>query len=232
MTARLLPLLLLFALPAALAQTAPTSKVSVSEVVSSSDAIGSSDEAGSSDEIGCADDGSSLTPFTGVASTDGAGTACIDERTGMVGDVMPPTAAEEQVRAQILEDGVHVVHFWAPWCGNSLAELEAGWYEVIERHPDVTFTFVTIWNDGETGQETLDRYAIPARVEVLTQPDFGASSDKSQRRRTFLGLPVTWIPSTWVFHDNGELAVAYNYGELDMAQIDGALELVTADWSH
>ncbi|MEL6611060.1 MAG: thioredoxin family protein [Bacteroidota bacterium] len=227
MLTRLLPLLLLLAVPTALAQTTPDGDTANTEVASPASSTSTSDE------IGCADDGSTLTPFTGVVSdsADGAG-ACIDERTGMVGDVTPPTAAEEQVRAQILEDGVHVVHFWAPWCGNSLAELRAGWYEVIERHPNVTFTFVTIWSDGETGQETLDQYAIPESVTVLTQTDFGPSSDKSQRRRTFLGLPVTWIPSTWVFHDNGELAVAYNYGELDMAQIDGALKLVTVDWSY
>ena len=72
------------------------------------------------------------------------------------------------MQASIQEEGLHVVHFWAPWCGNSLAELESGWYEVIENNPDVSFTFVTIWSDGEAGQETLDRYAIPSRVTVLT----------------------------------------------------------------
>ncbi|MEM6783541.1 MAG: thioredoxin family protein [Bacteroidota bacterium] len=222
-----------------LAQTTSTSEAPNSEGTVApieADASGSSPDAdpsgsSASDEIGCADDGASLTPFTGISPTED-GSSGIDARTGMVSDVMASTTAEEQVRAQIMQDGVHVVHFWAPWCGNSRAELEAGWYEVIERHPAVTFTFVTIWSDEETGQETLDRYAIPESVTVLTQPDFGPSDDKSQRRRTFLGLPVTWVPSTWVFHDHGELAVAYNYGELDMAQIDGAITLVTTDWSY
>ena len=142
------------------------------------------------------------------------------------------TPAEQAVREQLVQDGVHVVHFWAPWCDNSRAELQRGWYEVIEDNEDVTFTFVTIWSDGETGQETLGRYAIPERVAVLTQEDLGPSSDKAARRRRFLGLPVTWIPTTWVFHKNGELAYAFNYGELEMAQLQQALDGARSTWPH
>jgi hypothetical protein len=142
------------------------------------------------------------------------------------------TPAEQAVRAQVLQDGIHVVHFWAPWCDNSVSELQKGWYEVIEGNDDVTFTFVTIWNDGETGRETLDRYAIPATVPVLTQEDFGPSENKPTRRRRFLGLPVTWIPTTWVFHKNGELAYAFNYGELEMDQLQQALDGARSSWPH
>ncbi|MDX1418487.1 MAG: thioredoxin [Rubricoccaceae bacterium] len=142
------------------------------------------------------------------------------------------TPAEQAVRETVLQDGVHVVHFWAPWCDNSVAELRQGWYEVIEEEEDVSFTFVTVWNDGEAGQETLDRYAIPERVAVLTQPDHGPSDDKALRRRRFLGLPVTWIPTTWVFRENGELAYAFNYGELTMDQLRQALDGARSEWSH
>ncbi len=116
-------------------------------------------------------------------------------------ETTPETAAEARVRAVIAQDGVHVVHFWAPWCDNSTAELGAGWYEVVERHPDVSFTFVTLWNDGEVGEATLARYAIPAGVERLVVP--GPNPPRAERRTTFLGMPVTWIPTTWVFNRNG-----------------------------
>ena len=142
------------------------------------------------------------------------------------------TPAEQRVAATLKEDGIHVVHFWAPWCDNALAELRAGWYDLVERHPDVSFTFVTIWNDGESGRETLDRYGVPERVVELVQPDFGPSDDKSQRRRSFLGLPVTWSPTTWVFRDNGVLAYAFNYGELEMEQLDTAIAGARSEWSH
>lgn len=145
------------------------------------------------------------------------------------------TAAEQRVQDIIAQDGVHVVHFWAPWCPNSMAELkmEENWADLVAANEDVTFTFVTIWNDDESAAETLAAYDVPAdRVTELTQPDYGPSDDKSQRRRAFLGLPVTWIPSTWIFHQNGELAFALNYGEMSMETIQHLLDATQADWSH
>ena len=142
------------------------------------------------------------------------------------------TAAEKRVADILREEGIHVVHFWAPWCDNSIVELRAGWYELVERHPEVSFTFVTVWNDGASGRETLDRYGLPARVVELTQEDFGPSDDKAQRRYSFLGLPMTWIPTTWVFHRGGELAYAFNYGELEMEQLDRAIEDARSAWAH
>lgn len=142
------------------------------------------------------------------------------------------TDAEQRVADLLRTEGIHVVHFWAPWCDNSIAELRNGWYDLVERHPEVSFTFVTIWNDDESGRETLDRYGLPERVLELTQPDFGPSDDKAQRRRTFLGLPVTWIPTTWVFRDEGILAYAFNYGELEMEQIDRAIAGARSSWPH
>jgi hypothetical protein len=142
------------------------------------------------------------------------------------------TPAEERISALIQQDGIHVVHFWAPWCDNSIAELRNGWYDVVERHEDVSFTFVTIWNDDESGRGTMERYAIPARVLELTQADHGPSGDKPNRRRTFMNLPVTWIPTTWVFHKNGQLAYAFNYGELEMAQLEKAIADTRSEWKH
>ena len=169
-------------------------------------------------------------------TTPGDSDATVPAETAVLDAVLTPSAdltpTEQAVREQVLEDGVHVVHFWAPWCDNSVSELRNGWYEVIEANPDVSFTFVTIWSDGATGQETLDRYAIPPSVTVLTQEDYGPSDDETNRRRRFLGLPVTWIPTTWVFHDNGVLAYAFNYGELTMAQLQQALDGAHSEWSH
>ena len=140
------------------------------------------------------------------------------------------TEAEKRVQGIIAQDGVHVVHFWAPWCPNSKNELQNGWYEVVEQYEDVSFTFVTIWNDGESGAETLDRYAIPDRVVELTQPDHGPSEEEANRRKEFLDLPVTWIPTTWIFHNNGELAFAMNYGEMDMETLGHLISMTRKDW--
>ena len=139
------------------------------------------------------------------------------------------------MQATLASDGVHVVHLWAPWCGNSRAELEDGLYEVVEAHPEVTFSFVTIWNDGRDGASTLARYGItPAdgHVAVYAQPDRGPSADRDLRRRTFLGLPLTWTPTTWVFNRSGKLAYAFNFGEVSPEMLALAIERAGQSWDH
>ena len=143
-------------------------------------------------------------------------------------DALSP--AEAAVRDIVQQDGVHVVHFWAPWCDNSTNELAQGWYEVVEAHPEVSFTFVTLWNGDDVGGDVLDRYAIPERVTRLVVP--AEQPPKGERRTTFLGLPVTWIPTTWVMNRNGELATAFAYGEVSPDQLTAALEGAASDWPH
>lgn len=152
-----------------------------------------------------------------------------------VAGVDPPdnlTSTEQTVRGIIAQDGIHVVRFWNPECGNSLSELQHGLYEVIENNLDVTITFVTVWNDEETGQDVLDRYLIPDRVTVLVQPDNGPSEVIGNRRYEFLGLPVTWTPSTRIYHRNGVLAYAFNYGELSPETLQQAINNTRSAWAH
>jgi len=144
--------------------------------------------------------------------------------------VPPTTEAEAFVQNRIREDGLHVVHFWAPWCPNSTGELENGWAGLVTDNPDVTFTFVTVWNDNEDGASVLDDYNLPDRVVEVTQPDLGPSDNEANRRHSFLSIPITWIPSTWIFHQNGELAFAMNYGEMEMNTIQSLLDATRADW--
>jgi hypothetical protein len=135
------------------------------------------------------------------------------------------SAAEEAVRARITEEGVHVVRFWAPWCGNSLGEMSRGWDALVAANPDVTFTFVTVRNEGASARATMQEHDLPARVDEVTVP--GTRDDK---RFTFLGLPVTWIPTTWVFHDGGDLAFALNYGETETATLQTLLDTTQREW--
>lgn len=144
--------------------------------------------------------------------------------------VAPTTEAETYVQNVISKGGVHVVHFWAPWCSNSRSELKNGWSDLVRDNPEVTFTFVTVWNDGEAGPSLLDEHDLPERVREVTQADLGPSNDESNRRRSFLSHPVTWIPSTWIFHNNGELAFAMNYGEMEMNTIQSLLDVTRTDW--
>ncbi|PAP78375.1 TlpA family protein disulfide reductase [Rubrivirga marina] len=144
------------------------------------------------------------------------------------------TETELAVEATIAEPGVHVVHFWAPWCGNSRAEFEAGWYEVVEANPDVSFSFVAIWNDGRDSADRLARYGITpgGHVAVYAQPDRGPTAERSLRRRAFLGLPLSWTPTTWIFNREGQLAYAFNYGEVSPDMLATAIEHARDEWTH
>ena len=144
--------------------------------------------------------------------------------------VSPSTSAEEHVQNVITQDGLHVVHFWAPWCVNSRNEFGNGWADLVTNNPNVTFTFVTVWNDGKDGDSTLNEYDLPDRVTEVTQPDLGPSKNEANRRQSFLSHPVTWIPSTWIFHNNGELAFALNYGEMKMSTIQSLIDVTRKDW--
>ena len=146
------------------------------------------------------------------------------------------TATEIAVQGTISRPGVHVVHFWAPWCGNSRAEFEAGLYQSIEDHPDVTFSFVTIWNDARDGASMLARYGITpsddGRVTVAAQPDRGPSADRDLRRMTFLGVPLSWTPTTLVYNRGGKLAYAFAYGEVSPELLATAIADARNDWHH
>lgn len=132
------------------------------------------------------------------------------------------TEVEQTVQTTIQAEGVHVVHFWAPWCGNSMNELRSGLAEAVEANPDVTFTFVTIRNGVDVAADVLQRHGIPDRVQTLVQHD---ASD-------FLGREVSWTPTTWIFNRGGRMAYAFNYGELTADQLTQAIANARNDWHH
>lgn len=140
------------------------------------------------------------------------------------------TATEERVREILATDGIHVVHFWSPGSKNSISELRKGWFELIENNGDVAFTFVTVWNDGEIGLPVLEKFVILDRIEALALPDRGPSGIDANRRRSFLGLPLTWTPSTWIFHKRGQLAFAMNYGEMGMNEVQSLIDITRQTW--
>ena len=122
---------------------------------------------------------------------------------------------ERQVAAAVESPKITVVHFWAPWCSNCKAELAShGWRDFLAANPEVEFIFITVWSDGKgDGRGVLKQYGVESQknFQLLLHPN--GSRKSAGKMTTFMDLPVSWIPSTWVFRE-GTLRYALNYGEL------------------
>jgi thiol-disulfide isomerase/thioredoxin len=139
------------------------------------------------------------------------------------------TALEQRLSEATKSGKVTVVHFWAPWCPNCRNELkDGGWSGFIAANPKVNFVFVTIWNPVD-GREVLAKYGVgsEANFQLLLHPN--GSRKKGEMVSTVMGLPISWIPSTWIFRD-GKLCYAMNYGELHFPVLKQLIVDSTGDW--
>ena len=138
--------------------------------------------------------------------------------------------AEQQVLQAIKSPDLTVIHLWAPWCSNCLAELKTGgWSKMVKENPKTNFIFVSVWNNGENGRSMLEKY------EIANQPNVTITADPGPRTgnkiKQFMGLPISWIPTTWVYK-GGDLRYALNYGEVRFPVLQQFLEDSQSEWSH
>lgn len=137
---------------------------------------------------------------------------------------------EREVAEAVKSDKVTVVHFWAPWCQGCNAELaKNGWSDFINANPKVEFIFVTIWHRDDDGRELLTKYGVGPQknFKLLQHPNPLTREDR--RSNTFMGVPLTWTPSTWVYR-KGYLYYALNYGELRFPVLQQLIKDSTANW--
>lgn len=141
-----------------------------------------------------------------------------------------PSAAFERRLADATQSSkVTVVHFWAPWCGSCKSELlNGGWSGFIEANPEVNFLFVTLWNP-EDGRAFLAKYGVGPQknLQLLMHPN--PSRQRGEMVTGLLGLPISWLPTTWIFRD-GELRYAMNYGELHFPILQQLIRDTTDAW--
>jgi thiol-disulfide isomerase/thioredoxin len=125
------------------------------------------------------------------------------------------TAAVEKQLAEIVAGPqVTIVHLWAPWCGNCKNEMRPdGWAKFIAANPDVKFVFVNIWHKGQDAAPKLAAANLGAQSNLVLVTHPNPSRKGEDRLASLLGLPITWVPTTWVFQD-GKMRFAFNYGEI------------------
>ncbi|HEY2615185.1 MAG TPA: hypothetical protein VGI42_05710 [Chthoniobacterales bacterium] len=138
--------------------------------------------------------------------------------------------AEQQLAEAIKAPRLSIVHLWAPWCSNCQVELKSGgWLKTIKANPQVKFYFVSVWNGGEDGRAMLTKFELAHQPNVTILADPGPrGADKIKR---FLDLPLSWIPTTWVFK-GGDLRYALNYGEVRFDVLQQFLADSNSEWSH
>jgi thiol-disulfide isomerase/thioredoxin len=138
--------------------------------------------------------------------------------------------AEQKIAAAIKSPNLSVVHLWAPWCSNCQAELKSGgWLKMVNDNPQVKFYFVSVWNDGQDGHAMLEKFQITNQPNVTVLADPGPR--KGDKIKQFLGMPLAWIPTTWIYKD-GDIRYALNYGEVRFDVLQQFLEDSKSEWSH
>lgn len=141
------------------------------------------------------------------------------------------TPIEKQVAEAVAGPQVTIVHFWAPWCSNCQAELaKHGWRDFLSVNRDVKVIFVTLWNP-EDGRADLAKSGVTEQenFQLLQHPN--GSRNKDERVNRFLGQPIDWIPTTWIFKD-GQLRFALNYGEIRFPLLQQLVRDAADKWEH
>ena len=73
------------------------------------------------------------------------------------------------------------------------------------------------------------------KFEIADQPNVTIVADPGPRGeghiKQFAGLPLSWIPTTWVFK-GGDVRYALNYGEVRFEVLQQFLADSNSEWSH
>ena len=140
-------------------------------------------------------------------------------------------AFEEKLFAEVSREDITVVHLWASWCHNCVNEhQDDGWKNFIEANPHIEFVFVSVWGSAADDAAHLAKHDLgdQPNLKIWRHPNQSRRGD--QRVRELLGLPVTWMPTTWVFRDS-RMRYAINYGEVRFDMLDQMLkDSVKGQW--
>jgi hypothetical protein len=159
-----------------------------------------------------------LTIFSTVSGT-------VSEKTDADGAEL-----EKEIAAIVAGPQVTVVHFWAPWCSNCAAEMRAdGWPKFVNGNPEVKVVFLSVWHQDQAGDRKLTAAGLGTQENFLARTHPNPASDRGKRLERFMGLPLGWVPSTWVFRE-GNLLYALNHGEMRFEMLQQMVKDGAMNW--
>ena len=136
------------------------------------------------------------------------------------------------MRELVASRDVTIVHFWAPWCGNCRAEMHPeGWAKFIAENPDVKFVFLNIWHRDQDPVPRLRDGQLGGQPNLILINHPNPARAAAERLNRFLDLPITWLPTTWVFRE-GRLRYALNYGEVRFDMLQTLVNDSRDVWRH
>ena len=120
---------------------------------------------------------------------------------------------EREVAEAVKSPAVTIVHFWAPWCPNCLAELKSGgWKKFADDNPKAAVIFITV-RDERDGAAELAKFGLGPQKNFRHLQHPNPSRRPETEMTSFMGLRVGWTPATWIYRNN-RLRFALNYGQV------------------
>jgi thiol-disulfide isomerase/thioredoxin len=136
---------------------------------------------------------------------------------------------EQQVTDAVKSEKITVVHLWATWCPNCQSEFKnGGWAKFITANPSVNFLFVKV-RDEKPGAPTLAKYGLGPQQNLTQVEHPNGAHDSDAEMSSFLGMPVGWIPVTWIYRE-GKLRYALNYGQIRFPILQQLVEDAQPKW--
>ena len=107
----------------------------------------------------------------------------------------------------------------------------AGWARFVADNPGVKVVFLNIWHKGQDPAPRLKESGLGTQPNLLLLNHPNPSRLEEKRLNAFLGQPLTWIPTTWVYRA-GKLRVAFNYGEIRFPVLQQMVDDAKESWDH
>jgi thiol-disulfide isomerase/thioredoxin len=137
---------------------------------------------------------------------------------------------EKTVAELVAKRDVTVVHFWAPWCSNCKSEMgKNGWAKFVSDNPNVKVVFINIWHKGQDPAPKLRAAGLGDQPNLVLLNHPNPSNQNGEKVETFLGLPLEWTPTTWIYR-SGKLRYALNYGEIRFGMLQQMVDDADKQW--